>query len=81
MTNTSIYINYKADDDFRRAELYAGQIFVYSPCPGAAKLCEFARELIEEAFGSVDPLKAHEQISIEDCAAIVYEPISSGGAK
>ena len=30
-----------------------------------------ARELIQEAFGSIDPLKAHEQISIEECAAIL----------
>ena len=71
MTNTSIYIDYKADADFRRTELYAGQLFVYSPCPSAAKLCGLARELIQEAFGSIDPLKAHEQISIEECAAIL----------
>jgi len=71
VTNTSIYIDYKTNDDFRRAELYAGQLFVYSPCPSAVKLCEFARELIAEAFGSIDPLKAHEQTSIEDCATIL----------
>ena len=67
----TLYFDSKAGDDFRRAELYQGQIFVYSPCPSAIRLCELARELIEEAFGGVDPRKVHESMPIEECAAIL----------
>jgi hypothetical protein len=69
----AIYFDAKADDNFRRKELYSGQLFVYSPCPSAKKLCEFARSMIESAFGSIDPRKAQDSIPMEECAGILAE--------
>jgi hypothetical protein len=38
-------------DQLRRQRIYEGQIFVFTPRPSTIALCDFARELIEEAFG------------------------------
>src|SRR5262245_2774031 len=54
----TIYFDSTVDDETRRKQLYQGQLFVYSPSPSSSALCSFAREMIQEAFGSVDPLKA-----------------------
>lgn len=67
----NIYVDSKTSDDQRRAELYKGSIFLQSPSPSSLKLCRLAQEMIEEAFRPVDPMKVHEQISAEQCAAIL----------
>ena len=67
----NIYVDSKARDDARRAELYKGSIFLHSPSPNSLKLCELAKEMIEEAFRPVDPMKVHEQIPAEKCAGIL----------
>jgi hypothetical protein len=69
----TIYFDAQADDNCRRKELYNGQLFVYSPCPSAKKLCEFARNMIESAFGSVNPRKTQDKIPVEQCASILAE--------
>jgi len=61
----------KLSDDARRQELYQGSILVHSPCPSALKLCQLARDLIEEAFGPVDPLKVQETLPVEKCVEIL----------
>lgn len=67
----NIYVGSRMRDDSRRRELYQGSIFVHSPCPSALKLCRLARELIEEAFRPVDPLRAQETLPVEKCVEIL----------
>jgi hypothetical protein len=69
----NIYIDSAANDNARRAQLYQGSIFTYSPGSAALELCHFAQELIEEAFRPLDPLRVHETLPAEKCAAILAE--------
>ncbi len=69
----NLFYDSRMDDAKRRAELYRGSIFVYSPSPGALKFCEFARELIEAAFHAYDPRKVHENMPVERCVEILAE--------
>src|SRR5215469_8560616 len=67
----TIYLDSGSGDEVRRQRLYAGQIFVISPRPATVALCEFAKRMIEDAFGSVDPLEAQYQMPVEQYVAIV----------
>ena len=67
----NIYIDSRMTDEARRAQLYDGSLFVYSPSPSAFKLCELARQLTEEAFHPLDPTKLHESLPAERCAQIL----------
>lgn len=67
----SIFFDAKLSDEDRRHHLYNGQIFVYSTCPSATSMIEFAREMIEEAFAPLDPRKAQYSLSVEEYAAIL----------
>jgi hypothetical protein len=58
-------------DDRRRQELYRGSIFTLAPGQGALKLCQLARELIEEAFHPLEPLSIHETLPAEQCAQLL----------
>lgn len=64
----TIYFDWKGDDLFRREQLFAGNVFVYSRSASAIKLCELARELIAEAFRPKDPLKIFLSTPVEECA-------------
>jgi hypothetical protein len=66
----TIYYDDSATDDLRRERLYDGQLFVFSPRPASLALVEHARGMIEEAFGSVDPLKAQYEMSVEEYVEI-----------
>lgn len=67
----TVYVDSDANDDIRRQRLYAGQLFVISPRPSTIALCEFAKSMIREAFGSVDPLEAQFHMTVEQYVAIV----------
>jgi hypothetical protein len=58
-------------DDDRRKELYRGSIFTISPSPSALKLCQLAKELVQEAFGPLDPIGVHENLPAEQSAQIL----------
>jgi hypothetical protein len=58
-------------DAARREQLYKGQLFVYSPSPSSRELCAFAREMIEDAFGSLDPREAQYSLPVQDYVAIL----------
>jgi hypothetical protein len=62
----TVYLDSAADDELRRERLYAGQLFVFSPRPSSLALCEHARNIIEDAFGSIDPLRAQYEMSVEE---------------
>src|SRR6266516_3735140 len=72
MMNT-IYFDRRVSDEIRRQELFDGQVFVYSQTPGALKLIEFARGMIREAFGSLDPLMAQHDMPVEQYAAVLAD--------
>jgi hypothetical protein len=67
----TIYFDSRVGDDERRRRLYAGQIFVFSPRPSTVALCDFARELIEEAFHPLDPQQAQHSLPVERFVEIV----------
>jgi hypothetical protein len=67
----SIYIDSDVDDRVRRQSIYEGDLFVFSARPSILALCEFARELIEEAFGSFDPLEAQHHLPADEYVAIL----------
>jgi hypothetical protein len=68
---TAIFYDATSSDDVRRRRLFEGDLFVYSPTPSAARLCEFARTQIEEAFGGLDPRTAHERMPVEECVQLL----------
>jgi hypothetical protein len=67
----AVFFDAAVDDDARREQLYKGQLFVYSPSPSSRDLCAFAREMIEDAFGALDPREAQYSLPVEDYAAIL----------
>jgi len=67
----SIYFDSDVDDRARRQSVYDGELFVFSARPSILALCQFARELIEEAFGSFDPREAQHHLSADDYVAIL----------
>ena len=52
---TAIFTDSTMGDDARRQRLYQGDLFAYRPLPAVKALADFARGLIEEGFGGVDP--------------------------
>jgi len=67
----TIYFDGALDDNLRRRRLYDGQLLVYSPRPSTLALCEFARNMIEEAFRGLDPLTAQYHMPVEEYVSIV----------
>jgi hypothetical protein len=73
MEMNTVFFDSGASDDLRRKELYGGQIHVYSPRPNSVELCNFARQMCEEAFAPHDPQVAQYQLPVERFAAILAE--------
>jgi hypothetical protein len=69
----SIYFDSPLTDEGRRERLYQGQLFVFSSRPGSDALCALARELIEQAFGSLPPQSAQHSLPVEEYAAILAQ--------
>jgi hypothetical protein len=67
----ALYFDSPIHDEDRRKMLYQGQLFVYSPTPSSRALCEFARQLSEEAFAPYEPTKAQFEMPAEQYAAIL----------
>jgi hypothetical protein len=67
----TVFIDATKSEAEQRQALYAGQLFVFSPRPSTVKLCEFARQMIEEAFGGLDPLLAQFHMPVEKYVEIV----------
>lgn len=80
MPNAICYDNYclnldaQVNDDERRSSLYGGNLFLYSPKASALALTEFARELICEGFGQLDPRMAQFEMPVEEFVRI-FAPI------
>jgi hypothetical protein len=67
----TIYFDSTFGDEERRKRLYDGQLFVFSPLPSSMALCEFARELIQEAFQGLDPSRAQFDLTTERYVAVL----------
>jgi hypothetical protein len=69
--NNTIYYDANVSDDVRRQRLHDGQLFVYSPRPSTLAFIDFARSMIRDAFGGLDPRTAQDEMSVEDYAALL----------
>lgn len=67
----TVYFDAQVNDQVRRQRLYDGQLFVFSPRPSTIALCDHAREMIEAAFGGLDPRTAQYHMPVEEYVAIV----------
>jgi hypothetical protein len=65
-----IYLDANLSDEDRRKHLYAGDIFVYSPRPSSAALCDFARQMIGDAFAPLDPRRAQFHMPVEQYVSV-----------
>lgn len=70
---TAVYIDADMPDDERRARLYAGDIFIFTPTPATKALVALGREMLEAAFAPLDPREIHKHKSAEAVAAILSE--------
>jgi len=57
-------------DQMRREQLYKGRLFVFSPRPSTIEICDFARRMINEAFGGRDPRTAQFSMPVEEFVSI-----------
>ena len=69
----SVYLDSSCSDDQRRKQLYTGQIFMYSPTPGSLALIDFAKSMLHEAFGPLNPETAQFHMDVEKYAAILAD--------
>jgi hypothetical protein len=69
----AVFFDLEINDARRRAGIFAGELYVYSPRPAMAALCAHARALIEDAFHPHDPRRIHEVLPVEGCAAALAD--------
>jgi len=69
--NNTIYYDSRASDDERRLALYEGQLFVFSPRASVLDFVKFARSMIEESFGDLNPRTAQDQMDVERYAELL----------
>jgi hypothetical protein len=69
----SVFIDSNMTDDARRAAIYGGQLFVFSPTPASLELVRLARDLAREAFAPLEPETAQFSLPVEDYAKILAD--------
>jgi len=70
---TTLFADYKADDESRREKIYRGDLFVYQASSATEELCELARELVEDAFHPLDRETAQYELPVQRYAEILAE--------
>jgi len=68
---TAILFDHDGNDDARRKLIFTGELLVFSPRPSSLALVEFARELLREAFGAMDPRDAQHHLPVEEYVAVL----------
>lgn len=68
---TNVFIDSEMPDAERRARLYAGDIFLFTPTDTTRELVALGRTMLEEAFAPLDPRTIHHHKTAEDVAAIL----------
>lgn len=69
--NNTIYYDSDVSDDLRRQRLYEGQLFVYSSRPSILAFVNFAKSMIEDVFGGLDPKTAQNSMDVEVYAELL----------
>jgi hypothetical protein len=69
--NNTIYYDLDISDDVRRQRLYDGQLFVYSARTHIVAFVSFAKSMIEDAFGGLDPRIAQKHMEVERYASLL----------
>ena len=69
--NNTIYYDAPITDDARRKLLFEGQLFVYSPRSSTVAFINFAKSMIEDAFGGQDPRTAQYNMDVGEYAAVL----------
>ncbi len=67
----SIYYDSEFSDSKRRDLIYKGHLFIQRPSQTSNALCDFAQELIVQAFGNIDPQTAQFEMPVEEFVSIV----------
>jgi hypothetical protein len=67
----TVYTDFRVDDETRRRRIYDGQLFVLPARSSSVALCDFARQMIEDAFHGIDPLTAQFEMPVEEYVSIV----------
>src|SRR5664279_5884949 len=70
---TALFVDSTMSDDERRLRLYEGDVFVFSARLTALQFVEFARSMIEKAFGAFDPRTAQYSMPREEYAALLTQ--------
>ena len=68
---SSVFFDSPISDEERRAKLYAGDLFIFSPSDGTRALIDLGRQMLEKAFAPHDPRTIHERMTAEEVAAIL----------
>lgn len=68
---TNVFIDSEMSDAERRARLYAGDIFLFTPTDTTRELVALGRQMLEEAFAPLDPRTIHHHKTAEEVAAIL----------
>ncbi|MDG4789553.1 hypothetical protein O7626_27135 [Micromonospora sp. WMMD1102] len=70
---TVLHFDSPMSDDERRARLFAGDLFVYSPTPHSMALVAFARQMTETAFAPYFPPEAQHHLAAPDYVGVLAE--------
>lgn len=69
--NNTIYYDAGVSDDLRRNRLFEGQLFVYSARRSVLDFADFAKSMIEDAFGGLNPRTAQHEMDVERYANLL----------
>lgn len=71
MSIMPLYVNRWVKDDDRRMSIFDGALFLYSAPDASARIVEWIRELVADAFTKVrDVRRAHEALAVEEFAKV-----------
>jgi hypothetical protein len=73
MNMNAVFFDAQYTDDVRRQKLFDGQLIVYSPTPSSLAFINFARNMLREYFGGLDPETAQFHMDVEKYAALLAE--------
>ena len=69
--NNTVFYDSDVSDDVRRQRLYDGQLFVYSRRSSILAFTDFAKSMIEDAFGGLEPRTAQKSMHVERYAEML----------
>jgi hypothetical protein len=69
--NNAIFYDLNVPDQVRRQQLYDGQLHIYSARASVRTFVDFARSMIEDAFGGLDPRTAQSSIEVAHYADLL----------